>query len=49
MPGRITTTRTGVNVSGSTLSFHVETTSPASSSISVTPSSFAVAEATRSP
>jgi hypothetical protein len=42
MPGRITTTRTGVNVSGSTLSFHVETTTPENSSIEVSPSSFTV-------
>jgi hypothetical protein len=40
MPGRVTTTRTGLNVSGETLSFDVETSAPPTANIKVEPSSF---------
>jgi hypothetical protein len=42
MPGRVTTTRTGVNVSGQTLSYEVDVTNPEPGRISVTPSTFTV-------
>lgn len=42
MPGRITTTRTGLNVSGETLSFDVGTSAPPTANIKVEPSSFTV-------
>lgn len=48
MPGELTTTRTVMNVTGHTQVYHVETTSPADSGISVQPSMFSIgAGATR--
>ncbi len=43
MPGLLTTTRTAINSSGRTQTYTVATTSPASSTISVSPSSFTLA------
>jgi hypothetical protein len=42
MPGVISTSRTGLNVSGGNLHYSVSTEAPAGASISVTPSSFTV-------
>jgi hypothetical protein len=47
MPGLITTTRVGRNVSGTPQTFHVVTTEPPGSSITVTPSDFTVAAGAR--
>jgi hypothetical protein len=42
MPGKLTTVRTAMNVTNTTQSYHVQTTAPAGSKITVTPSAFSV-------